>query len=205
MPFLVKLALAAQKVLLPLGGWGLFVAAALDSSFLSFAGGVDLWLISLCALLPSQMPLYALAATVGSVIGCSALYVAVRKGEEALLERNRSTPRFARVRNFVGKYGAWSLFVVSFLPPPTPFKLFVLAAGLLQLPYRKFVIALLAGRSLRYFVEGLLAVWYGRQVWVWMIRSGPALFWFVLAALGLLLLTRKLWRKALAVNSGLSL
>ena len=201
MPFLAKLALAAQKVLLPLGGWGLFVAAALDSSFLSFAGGVDLWLVSVCALRPSQMPLYALAAAAGSVIGCSALYVAVRKGEEALLERNRSTPRFAHVRNFVEKYGAWSLFLVALLPPPTPFKLFVLAAGLLQLPYRKFVLALVAGRSLRYFGEGLLVVWYGRQVWERMVRSGPALFGFVLAALGLLLLTRKVWRKALAVNS----
>ena len=191
MPFLVKVALAAQKILLPLGGWGLFVAAALDSSFLSLAGGVDLWLVSVCALRPSQMPLYALAATVGSVIGCSSLYVAARKGEEALLERNRSTPRFAHVRGFMESYGAWPLFVVSLLPPPTPFKLFVLAAGLLQLPYRKFVIALVAGRSLRYFVEGLLAVWYGRQVWDWMIRSGPVMFGIVLTALALLVLA---WR-----------
>jgi len=116
--FLFRLAHAAQTVLLPLGGWGLFAAAALDSSFLSFAGGVDLWLVSQSALLPSRMPLYALAATSGSVIGCSALYFAVRKGEEAFLERNRSTPRFARVRSYVEKYGAWSLFVVSLLPPP---------------------------------------------------------------------------------------
>ena len=201
MPFLVKVALAAQNVLLPLGGWGLFVAAALDSSFLSFAGGVDLWLVSVCALRPSQMPLYALAATVGSVIGCSALYVAVRKGEEALLERNRSTPRFAHVRSFMESYGAWSLFVVSFLPPPTPFKLFVLAAGLLQLPYRKFVIALVVGRSLRYFVEGLLVVWYGRQVWDWMIRSGPVLFGLAIVALALLVLGRRFRRLSPSVTT----
>ena len=201
MPFLVKVALAAQKVLLPLGGWGLFVAAALDSSFLSFAGGVDLWLVSVCALRPSQMPLYALAAAAGSVIGCSALYVAARKGEEALLERNRSTPRFAHVRGFMESYGAWSLFVVAFLPPPTPFKLFVLAAGLLQLPYRKFVIALVAGRSVRYFVEGLLAVWYGRQVWDWMIRSGPALLGSFLAAVALLLVAWRFRRLSRSVPS----
>lgn len=201
MPFLVKAALAAQKILLPLGGWGLLVAAALDSSFFSLAGGVDLWLVSVCALRPPQMPLYALAAAGGSVIGCSALYVAARKGEEALLERNRSTPRFAHVRSFLESYGAWSLFVVSFLPPPTPFKLFVLAAGLFQLPYRRFVIALVAGRSVRYFVEGFLAVWYGRQVWDWMIRTGPAVVGVALAAVGLLFLTWKLRRKAPAVGS----
>jgi len=194
--FLFRLAHAAQTVLLPLGGWGLFAAAALDSSFLSFAGGVDLWLVSQSALLPSRMPLYALAATTGSVIGCSALYFAVRKGEEAFLERNRSTPRFARVRSYVEKYGAWSLFVVALLPPPTPFKLFVATAGLLHLPYRKFVIALLAGRTVRYAGEGWLAVRYGEQVWEWMIRSGPVLFGIILAATALLFLTRKLRRKA---------
>ena len=191
MPFLAKLALAAQKVLLPLGGWGLFVAAVLDSSFLSFAGGVDLWLVSVCALRPSQMPFYVLAATAGSLTGCSALYFAVRKGEEALLERNRSTPRFAQVRRLVEKYGTVSLFVTSLLPPPTPFKLFVGTAGLLKLPYRKFLVALLAGRGLRYSTEGLLAVWYGRIVWEWMIRSGPVVFGIVLAALALLVFA---WR-----------
>ena len=196
MDFLVRLAQTAQSVLTPLGGWGLFAAAMLDSSFLSFAGGVDLWLVSQSALAPARMPLYALAAVVGSVIGCSLLYLTMRKGEEALLERNRSTPRFGRVRHYVERYGAWSLFVVSFLPPPAPFKLFIATAGLLKLPYAKFVIALIAGRSVRYFGEGLLAVQYGEQVWGWMIRSGPIMLGIVLATAGVLFLSKKLRSKA---------
>lgn len=195
MDFLLRLAQAAQRALLPLGGWGLFAAAALDSSFLSFAGGVDLWLVSQSALLPSRMPLYALAATTGSLLGCSALYFAVRKGEEAFLERNRSTPRFARVRGYVEKYGARSLFVVSLLPPPTPFKLFVATGGLLHLPYRKFIVALLAGRAIRYTGEGWLAARYGQQVWEWMARAGPVVLGIVLAALAVLFLSRKLRRR----------
>ena len=201
MEFLVRLAQSAQSVLTPLGGWGLFAAAMLDSSFLSFAGGVDLWLVSQSALAPSRMPLYALAAVMGSVIGCSLLYLTMRKGEEALLERNRSRPaRFGRVRYYVEKYGAWSLFVVSFLPPPAPFKLFVATAGLLKLPYAKFLIALIAGRSVRYFGEGILAVQFGEQVWGWMLRSGPVMLAIVLAAAGVLFLTRKLRSKAPVVQ-----
>ena len=200
MEFLLRLTQAAQSVLLPLGGWGLFAAAVLDSSFLSFAGGVDLWLVSQSALLPSRMPLYALAATSGSLIGCSALYFAVRGGEEAFLERNRSSPRFGRVRAYVEKYGARSLFVVALLPPPTPFKLFVATAGLLHLPYRKFLVALLAGRAVRYTGEGWLAARYGEQTWQWMVRSGPVVFGIVLAAVAVLFLSRKLRRRTPVVE-----
>ena len=201
LPFLAKLAAGAQKVLLPLGGWGLFAAAILDSSFLSLAGGVDLWLIALCVIHPSRMPLYAGAALLGSLIGCFTLYFAARKGEEALLERNRSTARFVHVRQLVEKYGASALFLASILPPPTPFKLCVLAAGLLYLRYGKFLLALGFGRALRYYAEGLLAVRYGHQVWEWMLRSGPVVIVVLLAAAGLVLLSRALRRKAAAVGS----
>lgn len=201
MDFFRSLAQTIQGVLLPLGGWGLFAAAALDSSFISFAGGVDFWLVSQSLVLPSAMPIYALAATVGSLTGCSALYFTVRKGEETLLERHRSMLRFARVQGYVEKYGAWSLFVVSFLPPPAPFKLFVATSGLLKLPYRKFIIALAVGRSFRYFGEGFLTVRYGQQAWEWMIRSGPIMFAIVLTTVAVLFITRKLVRKIPTVNS----
>ena len=93
MDFFQRLAQTTQSVLLPLGGWGLFAAGALDSSFLSFAGGVDLWLVSQSTMLPARMPLYALAATSGSLVGCSTLYFTIRKGKETLLERKRSAAR----------------------------------------------------------------------------------------------------------------
>jgi len=199
--FLRSLAHTIQGVLLPLGGWGLFAAAALDSSFLSFAGGVDFWLVSQSVVSPSAMPVYALAATLGSLTGCSALYFAIRKGEETLLERHRSTPRFARVQRSVEKYGAWSLFVVSFLPPPAPFKLFVGTSGLLKLPYRKFIVALAVGRSIRYFGEGFLTVRYGQQAWEWMIRSGPIMFGIVLTTVAVVFISRKLRSKERAAES----
>ena len=196
MLFLDQLAAWAQRVLLPLGAGGLFAASVLDSSFVPFPSGVDLWFISLSALYPSRMPFYVLVTAAGSVLGCSVLYFLGRKGEEALWERKHKDGTASRVRQWVEKYGSLSLFVAALLPPPTPFKLFVLTAGLLKLRYGKFVLALLLGRLLRYFLEGLLAVRYGRQVWEWLVRSGPLAFAILLAALVLLLLANLLRHKA---------
>ena len=192
MGFLRSLAQTIQGVLLPLGGWGLFAAAALDSSFLSFAGGVDFWLVTQTSAIPSRMPVYALAATAGSLAGCSALYFTVRKGRETVLNQHGAKSRFDRVRQYVEKYGAWSLFVVSFLPPPAPFKLFVATSGFLKLPYRKFLIALAVGRGFRYFGEGFLTVRYGAQAQQWLIRSGPIVFAIVLAVVAGIVISRKL-------------
>ena len=87
------------------------------------------------------------------------------------------------------------------MPPPTPFKLFVATAGLLHLPYRKFLLALLIGRAVRYTGEGWLAARYGEQVWQWMVRSSPVVFGIVLITAAILFLSRKLRRMASSVNS----
>ncbi|MBI1956041.1 MAG: DedA family protein [Acidobacteria bacterium] len=200
MPFLDRLADWAQRVLLPLGAGGLFVASVLDSSFVPFPSGVDLWFISLSALYPSKMPLYVLVTSVGSVLGCSVLYFIARKGEEALWERKHKDREASRVRQWVEKYGSLSLFIAALLPPPAPFKLFVLTAGLLKIRFGKFILALFLGRLLRYSLEGLLAVRYGRQAWDWLVRSGPLTFAAIVAAFALLLLARFLWRKTSPVG-----
>ncbi len=196
MSFLKKFGEWAQTVLLPLGGWGLFTAAVLDSSFLSLPNIVDLWVISLSVLNPSRMPFYVFAATTGSLIGCLALYFVTRKGEEILRRKNPNYSGLPRVRRWVEKYGALAIIIASVLPPPTPFKLFVIAAGLAKYPLERFVLALLVGRGARYFVEGWLGVRYGRQVWDWFISSGPAFAGAVALAIILILLTRRLQRKA---------
>ena len=90
MSFLAKLAKWVASVLLPLGGKGLFVAAALDSSFIPLPEGVDLWLISLSVLQPARMPYYVIFATLGSLLGCCALYVVARWSDETFLEIGRA-------------------------------------------------------------------------------------------------------------------
>ena len=194
--FLGRLAEWAQKVLLPLGGWGLFAAAVLDSSFLALPGGMDLWMISLSALRPSRMPFYVIVATVGSVIGCSTLYFVARKGEAAFSEKNPKYSGLPRARRWVERHGSLALIVAALLPPPAPFKLFVIAAGLMKQSFAGFVLALLIGRSARYLLEGLLAVRYGQQAWEWLENSGPAVIGAVVVAIVLIFLARRFQRKA---------
>jgi membrane protein YqaA with SNARE-associated domain len=191
----------AQRTLLPLGGWGLFPAAFLDSSFLSLAGGVDLWLISLCVFDPARMPVYVAIATVGSVAGCCALYFAALKGKEVFVGKKRPASDSARVRQRLEKYETLALMVAAVLPPPTPFKLFVLTSGVMKLRFSRFVSALLVGRTLRYFIEGVLAVHYGRQSWAWLLRSGPVLLGMMALVVVLALLARRAWRKAPSIGS----
>jgi membrane protein DedA with SNARE-associated domain len=68
------------------------------------------------------------------------------------------------------------------------------------LPYRKFVVALLTGRAVRYTGEGWLAARYGEQVWQWMVRSGPVMVGIVVVTVAVLFLSRKLRRRIRAVE-----
>ncbi len=144
------------------GGLGLMLIAFLDSTFLPFPSVNDLLLIDLSILMPSRMPYYAFMATLGSLVGCWLLYVIARKGEEAAFHK-RAGKRAEGVRHWVKNYGFVSLLVAALLPPPTPFKFFVIAAGALEMPLRPFVLALVIARSLRFYVEGYLAVRYGQS------------------------------------------
>jgi len=144
------------------GGFGLFVIAFLDSSFLPFPSANDLLLIQLSLATPLRMPLYAAMATLGSLSGCLVLYVIARKGGEAAFHA-RAGKRATKIRHWVERNGFVSMLVAAILPPPTPFKFFVLAAGAFKMPLRPFVLALLLARSLRFYGEGYVAVRYGQQ------------------------------------------
>lgn len=187
MSWLNKLAGWMEQILLPLGIWGLAAAAVLDSSFVPFPSGVDLWMITLSVRNPAQAPWYVLVATVGSVAGSSLLYFAARKGEEAFLGKKVSAQKMEHVRHRIERYGSWAIVTAALLPPPAPFKLFILAAGLLQYPWVRFATALLVGRTIRYSLEAFLAVRYGRQAWQMLLNAGPWVFG-VTVLIGLLLI-----------------
>jgi len=99
----------------------------------------------------------------GSIIGCALLYSVGRKGGEALLQRRFNADKIIRVRQWYQKYGLLAVIVPSLLPPPTPFKIFVLAAGAFGISWPRFLLAVGIGRGIRYFSEGLLAVTYGER------------------------------------------
>lgn len=152
-----------QGFALALGGPGLFLIAFLDSSFLSFPQVVDLLLMGLVIRHKERMLYYALLPTLGSIAGCFVLYLVARKGGEAFLRKRFHGPHIDRALGLFQKYGLLAVAVPSILPPPMPFKIFVFAAGVAGVRPLEFLVAVAVGRSVRYFGEGLLAVWYGEQ------------------------------------------
>jgi len=158
----IHLPLWLQAIVASAGGLGLFLIAFLDSSVLSFPIINDLLLIDLSVRNPTRMPYYAVMATVGSVGGCLLLYYLARKGGEAMFRKNAG-PRAQQIQGWIKRNGFVSILVTALLPPPTPFKVFVIAAGALEMPVRTFVLGLLVARGFRFFAEGFLAVKYGDQ------------------------------------------
>ena len=143
------------------GGIGLFVVAALDSSFLSFPQVNDLLIIYLSTTTPALMPYYAAMTTAGSLVGCFVLYAFARRGGEVFLRKRFSGERVERGLALYQRHGLLAVVVPSLLPPPTPFKLFVLLAGAAKVSPWKFAAAIAVGRGIRYFGQGYLAVLYG--------------------------------------------
>jgi membrane protein YqaA with SNARE-associated domain len=158
----IHLPLWLQSTVAAAGGLGLFLVAFLDSSVLTFPVINDLLLIDLSIRYPARMPYYALMATLGSVTGCLLLYYIARKGGEAMF-RKQAGPRAEKIRAWIKRHGFISIIVTALLPPPTPFKVFVIAAGALEMPVRTFMLGLLVARGIRFFGEGFLAVRYGDQ------------------------------------------
>jgi membrane protein YqaA with SNARE-associated domain len=150
-----------KAVALSLGGPGLFVIAFLDSSFLSFPEVNDLLIVYLTIQHEERMPYYALMTTLGSIGGCLALYSVARKGGEAFLRKRFSATNVERAMATFRRYGLLAILVPSILPPPMPFKIFVLAAGVAKVRPLHFITAIAIGRGTRYFGEGLLALYYG--------------------------------------------
>jgi membrane protein YqaA with SNARE-associated domain len=154
-----------QKIILfagSLGAPGLFLISFLDSSVLSFPVINDLLLIDLAINRPARMPLYALAASIGSVLGCVLLYYIARRGGEAFFQKNAGVHGPA-VRQWVKQNGFAGMLMAALLPPPTPFKIFVFAAGVFEVPITSFALAITIARLLRYFTVGFLAVRFGQQ------------------------------------------
>jgi membrane protein YqaA with SNARE-associated domain len=151
-----------SQYLISFGPFGLFTIAFLDSVMIPMPGGVDAVLLLLAASKPSWMLIYVAAATVGSTLGCIVLYrISQRAGRRALVRFSESKQK--RVKDLIDRYDVMSVLVASLLPPPFPFKLFVVSSGVFRLNIVRFTIAIAAGRTFRYLLEGYLAARYGEH------------------------------------------
>jgi membrane protein YqaA with SNARE-associated domain len=155
---------SVRRWLFHLGGLGLIPLGLLDSSIIPLPGSMDVVTIVLSSRQEDLWPYYALMATLGSVIGGFVTYRLARKGGKETLERRFSSQQVDRVYKIFGRWGFGAIAVSSLLPPPVPMVPFLLAAGTMQYPVRKFLAALTLGRIVRYTLLAYLAARYGRHI-----------------------------------------
>ncbi len=160
-----------QGLVMAFGGGGLFVVTFFDSSVLSFPFFPDAVMIELSIANPVRMPYYAAMAAVGSLLGSIMLYFLAKKGGEAFFHKHAGG-KAEKIKEWVDKNGFLSAFLPAVLPPPFPFKPFVLAEGVFQVRARTFILAILLGRGSRYGLEGILAVRYGDAALVYLKTHG---------------------------------
>ncbi|MGH9745641.1 MAG: YqaA family protein [Candidatus Acidiferrales bacterium] len=186
-----KLPVWLQRFVAVMGGGGLFVVAFLDSSVLSFPFVTDALVFHLAYTNPARMPYYVAMASIGSLAGCVWLYLLAKKGGEAYFHRHAGG-RAGRIKEWVEGHAFFSVFIPAILPPPFPFKIFVLAQGVFQVPLRTFVSSILLSRCLRYLIEGILAVRYGDAALRFMMEHSTGFGVSVLVVLLLLFLASRL-------------
>ena len=149
-------------LLKPLGAWGVLVVAALDGAFIGLP--VDAVVAGYVYQDHARFLLYALMAAAGSTLGSVVIYVIGYKGGEELLRKRIPPARFEKIHSAFDKHPFWSLMLPAMLPPPTPFKLFVLAAAVSEMGFLRFLVAIFSGRMVRFLLLGLLTVKFGPNV-----------------------------------------
>lgn len=150
----------------------MIIIGALDSSLLSLPEINDYLVVGRCYKYPSAAFYFPLFAATGSVIGCNLLYSIVRRGGQAVLRKRFKLHSIKRVERAYERFGFLAIGIPAILPPPLPFKIFVATAGALEYPRWKFLLTVMIARSFRYYVEGILAVFYGRRVLLFLKDNG---------------------------------
>ena len=165
----------------------MIIIGALDSSLLSLPEINDYLVIGRCFKHPSAVFYFPLFAAIGSVLGCNLLYSIVRRGGQAVLRKRFPVASIKRVERAYERFGFFAIAIPAVLPPPLPFKIFVATAGALEYPRWKFLMTVMIARSLRYYVEGILAVFYGRRVLLFLRDNGIVIV-SIVATLALIVL-----------------
>jgi len=156
---------AIFKVLAPLGLFGVFALAFIDSAAL----GMPLDAVVGAYAYSARTNLFAVAgylalAAAGSALGSTVIYLIGKKGGEAVLHARMSAERIERMRRRFEEREFVTLLVTSMLPPPTPFKLFLISAAAFQMGYAPFLLSIFIGRVLRFAILALLVIRFGPQV-----------------------------------------
>src|SRR5262252_4514438 len=172
-----------QALAMSMGAPGILLVAFLDSSILSLPEIADILVIYMVTKNPALFPLYVGSAILGSLAGCMVLYYIGKKGGAALVHKRFDSAAVGRTLDAFRRHGIMAVLVPSVLPPPAPFKPFVLLAGVADISATRFAVAILIGRGVRYLVEGLLALWYGERALAYIERNGVTVAVITIAVL----------------------
>jgi membrane protein YqaA with SNARE-associated domain len=187
-----------RAIALTLGGPGLFLVAFLDSSFLPLPGITDVLLVVSVTRQPAGMLWYVAMTVAGSVAGCLGLHYLGRKGGEALVRKKFTGEKVERAMAALQRNGVMAVLVPCLLPPPAPFKIFILLAGVAGISATRLATAIAIGRGVRYLALGVLAVQYGERATTYVRENSTSVS---LAAIGVLAVgfaAYLLWGKARA-------
>jgi membrane protein YqaA with SNARE-associated domain len=149
-------------LLKPLGAWGVFAIAAIDSAFLGIP--LDPVVAGYVFQDRPRFLLYAVLASAGSAAGGAVLYLIGYKGGEVLLQNRMSRTKFNNIRQAFDRHEFWALMFPSMIPPPFPFKLVALAASVFEMNFWHFLLAIFAGRMVRFLILSVLVLTFGPQV-----------------------------------------
>ena len=196
-----SIAARVRTLALTLGAPGLALVAFLDSSFLPLPGITDVLLIVVVTQHPELMLVYAAAATLGSLAGCLVMHFIGKKGGDALLTRRFTTAKIERAMASIRRHGVMAVLIPALLPPPAPFRIFLLLAGAVGIPAPRFAAAIAIARSARYLVLGTLAVRYGARAQTYFRENGPKVSLVAVGVLAVGFFVYLRWSKAKARKS----
>jgi membrane protein YqaA with SNARE-associated domain len=182
-----------KHILLPLGPWGMLALAAVDGSFLGMP--LDAIFVYYVYTDRSRFLLYVLLGAAGSALGSIVLYVIGYTGGEVLLRKRLSAERFEKIHESFDRHEFWALMFPAMLPPPTPFKIVVLAAAAFEMNFGHFLLAIFAGRFVRFLIEALLTIWFGPQIVTLTGNAFAHHFVAILVGIGVIVVGWLIWRR----------
>ncbi len=180
-----------------LGGLGLILLGLADNSIVPLPGSMDAATIVFAAQQKTWWWYYATMATIGALVGGYTTYALGRQGGKEALEKKLPREKADRVYRTFEKYGFWTLFVPALLPPPVPFTPFLVAAGALNYPKKKFLAAVGVARAVRYFALAYLGSSYSKQIFGFLRAYYQPILWtvVVLAVIGGVISVIYVWRR----------
>jgi membrane protein YqaA with SNARE-associated domain len=183
-----------KHVLAPLGPWGMLAFAAVDGSFMGMP--LDAIFVGYVYHDRSRFLMYVLLASAGSALGSIVLYVIGYTGGEVLLRKRLPPERFEKIHASFDHHEFWALMFPAMLPPPTPFKIVVLAAAAFEMNFAHFLLAIFAGRFVRFLIEALLTLWFGPEIVTLTGSLFAHHFAWILVGVGALAVGWLVWRRA---------